>query len=84
MPFTINAPCQYKEIIYALSFSVLMSFGWPHSVMLTPTYSTISYRISFLGIFGTLRKATISFTTSVHSSIRMEKLGSNWTEFHEL
>jgi len=73
-----------KYLIYALSFSVLMPFDWLHSVMLTPTYSIISYGISFLGVFAKLRKATISFVTSVPSSIHIEQLRSNWTEFHEL
>ena len=52
--------------------------------MLTPTYYIISYGISVLGIFAKLRKATIGFVMSAHSSIRMEQLGSNWTDFHEL
>jgi hypothetical protein len=34
----------------------------------------------FLGAFSELRKATISFVTSV----RMEQLGSDWTDFHEI
>ena len=42
----------------------------------------------FLGAFVKLRKATISFFTSVClsvlSSVRMEQLGSHWTDFHEI
>jgi len=34
----------------------------------------------FLGAFAKLRKATISFGMSV----RMEQLGSHWTDFHEI
>ena len=34
----------------------------------------------FLGAFAKLRKATISFVLSV----RMGKLGSQWTDFHEI
>jgi len=33
-----------------------------------------------LGAFAKLRKATISFVMSV----RMEQLGSHWTDFHEI
>jgi len=65
-------------------FLFLVPFGWLHSVILTPTYSIISYGISLLGVFAKLQKATISFVTSVHSSVHVEQLGSNWTEFHEL
>ena len=34
----------------------------------------------FLGALPTLRKATISFVMSV----RVEQLGSHWTDFHEI
>ena len=34
----------------------------------------------FLGMFAKLQKATISFITSV----RMEQLGSHWTDFNEI
>ena len=36
---------------------------------------------SLLGAFAKLRKATISFVLSVCPSVRMEQLGSNWTDF---
>ena len=71
-------------LIYALSFSVFMPFGWLHSVMLTPTNYIISYGISFLGIFTKLWKVTISLVMTVHSSVHIEQLGSNWTDFHDL
>jgi len=61
-----------------------MPFGRLHYVMLTPTYYIISHRISFLGVFAKLRKATISFVMPVHSSVHTEQLGSNWTDFHEI
>ena len=38
----------------------------------------------FLGAFEKLRKATTSFVVSVCLSIRMEKLGCHWIEFHEI
>jgi hypothetical protein len=39
---------------------------------------------SILGAFAKLRKATISFVLSVRPSVRMEQLGSHWTDFHEI
>jgi len=48
------------------------------------TYGTAS----FLGTFKKLRKATISFLMSVCSphrpSVRVEQLGSQWTDFREV
>jgi hypothetical protein len=38
----------------------------------------------FLGAFAKLRKATISFFMSVCLSVRMEQLGSHWTDVHEI
>jgi hypothetical protein len=35
-----------------------------------------------LGAFAKLRKATISFLTSVRPFVRMEQLSSHWTDFH--
>jgi hypothetical protein len=41
---------------------------------------------SLLGVFVKLRKATIGFVMavcpSVRPSVRMEQLGSHWTDFH--
>jgi hypothetical protein len=34
--------------------------------------------------FAKFRKATIRFATSVRPSVRMEKLGSHWTDFHKI
>jgi hypothetical protein len=39
---------------------------------------------TFLGVFNKIAKATISFITSVHLSVRMEELCSHWTDFHEI
>jgi hypothetical protein len=39
---------------------------------------------TFLGVFTKLRKATINFVRSVRPSVRMEQLGSHWTDFHEI
>jgi hypothetical protein len=42
--------------------------------------------LNFLSAFATLRKATSSFvmSLSVHLSIRMEQLGSHWTDLFEI
>jgi hypothetical protein len=37
-----------------------------------------------LGEFAKLRKGTINFIMSVRLSVRMEQLGSDWTDFHEI
>ena len=37
-----------------------------------------------LGAFVKLRKATVSFVMSVCPFVRMEQLGSHWTDFHEI
>jgi len=36
----------------------------------------------FLGTFAKVRKATISFV--IRLSVRVEQLGSHWTDFHEI
>ena len=41
-----------------------------------------SFRGAFLGAFAKLRKATVSFVMSV--SVRMERVGLNWTDFYEI
>jgi len=38
----------------------------------------------FLSRSAKLRKATISFVMSVRPFVRMEQLGSHWTDFHEI
>jgi len=40
-------------------------------------------RASF-GAFEKLQKATTSFVMSVRPSVRMEQLGSHWTDFNEI
>jgi hypothetical protein len=39
---------------------------------------------AMLGAFAKLRKATFSFVMSVRLSVRMEQLGSNWTDFNQI
>ena len=43
-----------------------------------------NHETPFLGAFATFRKANMSFVMSVRLSIRMEQLGSHWTDFHEI
>jgi hypothetical protein len=38
----------------------------------------------FLSALAKLRKATIGFVMSARLSVRMEQLGSHWTNFHEI
>jgi hypothetical protein len=55
-------------------------------------YTDIQIYIYILGAFTKLRKAIISFVMSVYPtvcpptslSVRMEQLGSRWTDFHEI
>ena len=47
--------------------------------------STCSYQWTlFLGAFGKLRKATVSFVMSVCPSARMENLCCHWKDFHKI
>jgi len=46
---------------------------------------TTNVQISrLLGAFAKLRKATIDFVVYVLPSVRIEQLGSNWTDFDEI
>jgi hypothetical protein len=48
------------------------------------TYVNSLSTFTFLGAFAKLRKGTISFVMSVRQSVRMEQLGSHYTDFHEI
>jgi ABC-type arginine/histidine transport system permease subunit len=52
--------------------------------MKTFARSEISQNNGLLGTFVKLWKATIGFVISVCLSVRMEQLGSHWTDFHEI
>jgi len=41
-------------------------------------------RTEFAGVFAKLLGATVSLIVSVCPSVRMEQLGPNWTDFHEI
>jgi hypothetical protein len=43
-----------------------------------------NYNSCILGAFAKLRNVTISFVMSVCPSVRMEQLGSHWTDIHEI
>jgi len=50
---------------------------WIHFAPSNPIYSPCQARLQ-------RRKASISFVMSACLSVRMEKLGSHWTDFHEI
>jgi hypothetical protein len=39
---------------------------------------------TLLGAFAEFWRATVSFVVYVRPSVRMEQLGSRWTDFHEI
>jgi len=55
---------------------------YPH--VLTHLILTTRYDFIVLVAFRKLRKENISFVTSVRPSVRMEQLGSHWTDFREV
>jgi hypothetical protein len=61
-------------------------FYWTWEMMTEMWKTAYSFKgqASFVGAFVKLRKATISFVMSVRLSVSMERLGSHWTQFHEI
>jgi hypothetical protein len=68
---------------------------WPNTLQRLSPQSDVNFLLHdnsrrrpgttlFLGAFAKLRKATISCVMSVRLSVRMEQLGSHWTDFHEI
>jgi len=53
----------------------------PHACEMPPASTTL---LDILGVFAKLRKITISFVMSVLISVHLEKLGSYWTDFHDI
>ena len=39
---------------------------------------------ALVGVFTKLRRATVSFVMTVLLPVRLEQLGSHWTDFHEI
>jgi hypothetical protein len=58
--------------VYGLGVFTCRVTSWQHKIWL------------FLGAVANLRKAAISVVISVCPSVRIEQLGSHWTEFHEI
>jgi hypothetical protein len=85
--FGINGVEQQAEVLLShstafkkLSRAVMRIFcvrGWALT-------QNVSKDMGVLGAFVNLRKATISFIMSVRPSVRVEQLGSHWTDFHEI
>jgi len=68
-----------------LSFLWLTHFTDLNNFSLKFTLSKVHFKqSSFSGAFAKLRKATIIFAMSVRLSVRVEQLGSHWTDFHEI
>jgi hypothetical protein len=94
----IIAPTLTRRDLRPLFFRSRFSFGARSvtkdapSVRLSkylPRYHAIRYVLrryfsQFLDSFANLRKATISFVMPVRPIVRMEQLGSHWTDFHEI
>jgi hypothetical protein len=55
-----------------------------HSSLEIMTFVNRQLRFSFLGAFTKLRKTTISSVMSVRQSVRVEHLGSHYTDFYEI
>jgi len=57
--------------------------SWPHTYM--QCLSVLDTDIfPLIGAFTKLRKVTISFVMILRLSVRMEQIGSHWTDFHEI
>ena len=73
---------EYSACVYCMKFRSRLNTA-VHCVLVW------RWRVSrklglLLGAFAELRKATISFVMSVRSSVLVGKLGSHWTDFHEI
>jgi len=55
-----------------------------HVAVRTNIYFYIALRYWFLGAFAKFRKATVSFIMSVLPFVRMDQLGSHWTDCREI
>jgi hypothetical protein len=76
-----NSPLYPLLIIVAAAVACYRILTGVTSVQQTLSQAT---REQFLGTFAKLRKATISFFMSVCLSVRMEQLGSQLMDSHEI
>jgi len=58
-------------------------FHPPFETALLKESINLVHFLSFLGAFAKLRQTVIGFIVSVRLSVRMEKLGYHWMDFHE-
>jgi len=78
-----------KILIWAIIINInyrfqKFSFIWNMSVKFNWNVKAIGISQSFLVAFGKLRNKTVSFVPSVRLSVRIEQLGSHWTDFREI
>jgi hypothetical protein len=66
-----------REFLFSLPFFLGSSYVFETEAILLEIFINF-----FLGAFEKLRKAIISFIMSV-CPVRIEQLGSNWTDFYE-
>jgi len=84
LDFFLLAKSSILPPVMSFGSDVANNYGWTSIIE-----SNISdWYVLFLGPFAKLRKAAISFIMSVcmsvRPSVRMEQLGSRWTDFHEI
>jgi hypothetical protein len=73
------------DLIFFLRYNSLSDtelFKLTDIILQFTTDSGVNFGTAFLGAFTNLRRTTISFIMSVRPSVRIEQLGSHWTDFH--
>jgi hypothetical protein len=78
-PSSCSQPPDYKDVLLKLFGRQQFFF---HKNLFNNERKIYFFRI-FLDAFAKLRKGAVSFVMSVHPSVRIEQLGSHWTNFHE-
>jgi hypothetical protein len=71
-----------RELNHSLPSNTEVKNDWSHTSALLVCVHSLAGTTKFLGSFAKLRKATTTFVMSVCPSVRMEQLGSYWTDFH--
>ena len=85
----VSLQCMHFEFLFFVcsTNSSDLTYRYPTACSHSPCHGRVFYIIggrAFLGTFAKLRKATISFLVSVVLFVRMEQLGSHWTDFGEI